>query len=153
MVDDNETPEKDALQTPVGHGGRVWSPQKSAPISFKDKLIMIFSPLNIVVASIVVAMIVMPFIVMSDSKESAAANEAINLAYEQEYGYVNVEVALDKGKAQVTLSQTGETKEVSASTYKGAIILYETDEQLKTKMQEADAGTYEVLKAVKSEDK
>lgn len=73
-------------------------------------------------------------------------------AYENEYGYSDVKV-MENSKATVTVTQTNEAKEVDVFAYKGAFILYETDEQLNEKIAEVDAGTYEVSKTIQANAK
>lgn len=141
---------KEAMKKSIkqARGGKVWSPK---PDSRKVKLIGI---LEIVLSPVLFAMIAVLVIgVVTVCQGLISLNQKqdekvrVEIAYEQEYGYSDVKLMKDN-KATVIVTQTGETKEVSTIDYKGAPILYETDEQLKAKIVESDAGTYEVMYAV-----
>lgn len=129
-------------------GGKVWSAKSG---SRKVKLIgileVVLSPVLFVMIAVLVIVVVTVCQWLISSNQEQDEKVRFEIAYEQEYGYSDVKL-MEENKATVTVTQTGETKEVNTIDYKGAPILYETDEQLKAKMLESDAGTYEVMYAV-----
>lgn len=157
-------------------GGKVWTPSSASPIALTfhparpPKYTFRGRPLNTIldVLGVVAIWILMPLmigfyvamglgaatlvVVMAwgtGSMLHADYDKSVRVesAYEQEYGYSDVDVS-ENARAEVTVTQTGETKEVNVFSYKGAFILYETEQQLEEKKMEVDAGTYEVLKAM-----
>lgn len=149
---------EDAVQAPVvGVGGRVWSPRPKRPLTFTDHVKTVVRALlspSILLGTLTAALAVFAAITAGNSMiDHQIKFEQMKLAsaFELEYGYSDVGL-IEDGKIQVTVTETGETKKVSASTYMGAPVLYESEEQLEEKKAEADAGTYEVLEAIKAAD-
>ena len=62
-------------------------------------------------------------------------------AYQQEYGYTQVEVDKDSYKATVT-DEDGNEKEVNYISFKGFSILYESQDELYERIEEIEDGTY-----------
>lgn len=70
-----------------------------------------------------------------------SSSDAMSSAWEQEYGYQEVSVNNDFSEAEV-VTATGEIMSVDALKYKGARILFESQEQLYEKIEEVESGTY-----------
>lgn len=152
---------------PAAEGGNVWSrpevksvqsPKHSAFKSFIRKVF----PNSSVVVILIMTIISILFIasygtyhykehIMGRENRQQQAEIELEAAYQQEYGFSNVETVFESGRASVTTSN-GEQKEIKAVIYQGARVLFETKEQRDEKFEDVDAGTYppELMTYVKS---
>lgn len=136
--------------TPIAKGGKVWSPNPtgslaSVPQPKKDRGSLVFSFLGPMIAAVVALSVICIVQLYGEGiagADTANTQEGTTLSgWEQEYGYKDVD--FDAYPDPVTVvTVEGETKTVDVIEYRGASVLFETEEQMKEKMAKIDAGDY-----------
>lgn len=142
---------------PVADGGNVWARPEVEPRKQSALESFIRNSLSLIV--IIGAILFVVSYSTWHYKEQVADREnwqqqaeiELEKAYQQEYGFLDVETVFESGRATVT-TINGEQKEIKAVIYQGARVLFETKEQRDEKFEDVDAGTYppELMTYVKS---
>lgn len=144
-----ESNELEGFKT-VGTGGKVWSPPtpQNAVKTFSRVYAGILR-IPVIILLFMVALV--PLLFIEQKLRAEDTTPPLNSAYEQEYGYSDVQFNLVTGEADVTIATTGETEKVNVTMYKTAVIFYDTRDQLEKKMDKVDAGTYAALEPLREE--
>ena len=148
------------VEESVAVGGNVWKPPVARPpvqwvapppplsmwrraweafLDFAEEYLWIVIALSIFMVGAGFAAGVLG--AFSGGSAGSAVQESQQAAYQQEYGYTEVDIDTRTGQATV-LDVNGETKEVNYSTYKGFSILHESQDELQEKIEEVESGTY-----------
>lgn len=141
----------------VGTGGKVWSPPTLSPSPLSHpqgafrKFVQDHDGILRILGIILLFGGVLVGLLYAEQALRAEDSTPLKLAYEQEYGYSDVQFDLVAGEADVTIATTGETEKVNATMYKTAVIFYDTRDQLEKKMDKVDAGTYAALEPLREE--